>query len=277
MRKVHILVFVVSMLLSCSRPSGEKHSSSYPQIYAKLGIPDVHLSVKAGDTVLAPQKKFLSAFLSGRQNFFWFHPRLVDSVGEYSVWVWEIDSLVEVPKAFVITFPHHCEVKKGDYVLTWWQAGSGMQRAYVLGIVDSGNIVVRYLDLDVFTAADANNVIDTIKMGTFRTITGMWSAGAAVLRSSGSGKDFYVIINHRGDSLVCRSSIGKVEFFNKADVQPCGVVKDLRRGQDVEIPFYGIYIPGKIISFGQGYAQVRARIIDRVDTLSVPLLDVFVD
>ncbi len=275
-----IFIFIIFLFSSCGAPSkktGQQSDVQYPEQYARLGIPEIQLFVHKGDTVLAPQKKFLEAFLEGEKNFFWFQPRLVDSVGEFSVYVWEIDSLLEVPNAFVVAFPEYTEVRKGEYVFTWWQGGSGLQRAYVLDVLDSDNVVVRYLDLDIFTVGDGTSLIDTIRQGTFRVIRDNWDPGASVVLDSGGSQSFYVIINRNAERLVCRSSLGRIEFFGQKDVRPNGVYKDLTVNQSVTVPFYGIYIPGSVVALKDGYAEVRVQIVDHIDTLSVPLLDVFVD
>ncbi len=279
MRRCWIFLIVISLFaVSCrqhsvSNKSGKDNNPSTK--YSQLHVPYIHVQVNKGDWVLAPEKKFLDAYLAGKKNFFWFHPREVDSVGQQSVFVWEIDSLVKVPNAFIISFPSRCDVHRGDFVFTWWQKGSGLQRAYVLKSLADGRIIVRYLDLSA--TKDPNNLVDTIAQGSFRVIGDDFAPGASVHVHEDKGDDLYVIINSEGDSLVCRSSIGNVKFFVRDSVVPNGVRKQLSDNQQVYVPFYGVYIPGKVAFVKDGYAAVDVVIIDRQETLEVPLLDVFVE
>jgi hypothetical protein len=64
---------------------------------------------------------------------------------------------------------------------------------------------------------------------------------------------------------------------DKDSVYANGVNKHLDVDQMVHVPFYGIYIPAQVIAFYDGYVKVKSQVIDRIDTLTVPLLDVCVD
>ena len=184
---------------------------------------------------------------------------------------------MEVPNAFVISFPGHCAVAEGDFVSTWWQRGSGLQRAYVVKVLDDKHIIVRYLDLDVFTVQGEADVMDTINQGSFRVIKDEFDPGASVCYCKSTGKEFYTIINRGGGKLICRSELGKVIFVDRDSVRPNGVNKQLKINQQVEVPFYGIYIPAHIVSLHDGYVKAKVKIVDHVDTLAVPMLDVRVD
>ena len=54
----------------------------------------------------------------------------------------------KVPNAYIVAIPPKQTAKKGDIILTWWQSGSGMNRAIVIDDTDASTPVVRYLDID---------------------------------------------------------------------------------------------------------------------------------
>ena len=277
-----IVLFLSLLLVSvgCQKKEKkqEKHlDTSLPKQYSEFNIPNIKLGVKAGEIVLVPKKNFLDEFFQKKNNFFWFYPRKVDSIGKYSLFVWEIDSLIEIPKAFVVAFSEKSKAKQGDFVFTWWQNGTGLQRAYVLKVLDNKKIVIRYLDLDIFTLRNKSDIIDTIKERSFSLINSKYSPGASVRFDTDVGEKFYIILNHQDSSLVCRSSLGKIKFFKINEIKPNYVAKKLYVNQEVKVPFYGIYIPGKIIELKQGYAKVEAMIIDQKEILSIPIIDIAID
>ena len=51
----------------------------------------------------------------------------------------------KVPNAYLVTIPYAQKAAVGDVVLTWWQSGSGMQRAIVTDASNPSEPTVRYL------------------------------------------------------------------------------------------------------------------------------------
>ena len=76
----------------------------------------------------------------------WYTQEMVEPGEEMS----EIKFMSEqkkVPNAYIVPIPAGQTAKKGDILLTWWQCGSGLQRAYVTDAADPKAPTVRYLDL----------------------------------------------------------------------------------------------------------------------------------
>ena len=62
----------------------------------------------------------------------------------------------------LIAIPKGGKAKAGDIVLTWWQSGSGMQRAIVMSAADATRPIVRYLDLGYDNPAKSRDGTTTI-------------------------------------------------------------------------------------------------------------------
>ena len=67
--------------------------------------------------------------------------------GEKASKVKAVVDVDEVPNSLLIPIYKGATAKKGDIVLTWWQSGSGMERAIVTDDSDPTQPKVHYLDL----------------------------------------------------------------------------------------------------------------------------------
>lgn len=84
----------------------------------------------------------------------WYTQEMVEPGEEIS----EVKFMSEqkkVPNAYIVPIPAGQTAKKGDVLLTWWQSGSGLQRAYLTNAADPKAPTVRYLDLDYGNPAKA--------------------------------------------------------------------------------------------------------------------------
>lgn len=151
---------------------------------------------------------------------------------------------VTVPNLLVVPLPKGGKAKAGDILLTWWQSGSGMQRAIVMSAKDPTKPVVRYLDIDYDNPAtggkDGKTPIgqmeEELKADTFVKLDKPWQAGTTVACKSADGKSWTVenLIRVGGDKVLLAGFMGKLSARAKADCKPMPQKASFKKGQKVQ-------------------------------------------
>ena len=104
-----------------------------------------------GELVLAPYTFYKSAIDDKedltKKNLIIYKTNLVKAGTEKSVVTYMED--YELPNSLIIGLPEGATAKKGDIVLTWWQTGSGMNRAIVRDDSNPAEPKVDYLDMSM--------------------------------------------------------------------------------------------------------------------------------
>src|SRR5215204_6438828 len=127
-------------------------------------FPAVETTAKAGEVVLAPSYNWLQeANVKGvdKVAMIWYSQTMQAPDKEMSEVKFMSDTR-KVPNAYIVAIPPGATAKKGDIVLTWWQSGSGMQRAIVTDDANPSEPVVRYLDIDYDNPAKSSDGKATI-------------------------------------------------------------------------------------------------------------------
>ena len=85
----------------------------------------------------------------------------------------------DIPNSLIIPIYKDATAKKGDIVLTWWQNGSGMQRAIVVDAANPAEPKIHYLDLQFKgdgTGTAEKNDNQTLKPNSFIVLkNGEWT------------------------------------------------------------------------------------------------------
>ena len=127
-------------------------------------FPSVDTSAKAGEVVLVPSYNWLQeATVKGadKVTMIWYSQKMSAPDKEMS----EVEFMSDkkkVPNAYIVPIPAGQKAKNGDIVLTWWQSGSGMNRAIVVDDANPAEPVVRYLDIDYDNPAKSSDGKTTI-------------------------------------------------------------------------------------------------------------------
>src|SRR5918993_4490373 len=114
------------------------------------GFPTVGTTAKADEVVLCPSYNWIQdAVTKGPDKVtFIFYSQKMIAPGEVESEVEFISpGKAKVPNAYIIPIPAAQKASVGDIVLTWWQSGSGMNRAIVVEAGDPSEPTVRYLDI----------------------------------------------------------------------------------------------------------------------------------
>jgi len=218
-------------------------------------FPKVGTTAKAGDYVLAPSYNWIKdAAEKGMDStrFIWYVQKMATPDKENS----ELQFLSErrkIPNPYIIAIPPKQIAKKGDIVLTWWQSGSGMQRAIVVDDTDPSAPVVRYLDIEYDNPAKSRDGSTTIgKMDqkilpdTFFKLK-EWDAGTIIAVQDGANLKKAHVIRVAGDKVLALGN-SKLQVYSKASCRPVPLVPNVKEGDRVKAPRYGINFANATVS-----------------------------
>lgn len=230
--------------------STETTSEERPAIDPFPDFPLTALDANNGDVILSPSKNWQEdATKEGADNVtFIFYNQTVAEVGEKTSKVnFMGENGVEIPNYMIIPIKANQTAKKGDIVLTWWQTGSGMQRAIVVDDTDPASPTVRYLDLswdNPATNSDGKPIAQAhyqIKPGTFHVLSADWSPGTTVAAKSEGKSVAATVVAVAGDQVLTIGFAGKMKIYAKSDCTPCPVIPNVKAGDKVQIPWVGTF------------------------------------
>ena len=149
----------------------------------------------------------------------------------------------DIPNSLIIPIYKDATAKKGDIVLTWWQNGSGMQRAIVVDAANPAEPKIHYLDLQFKgdgTGTAEKNDNQTLKPNSFIVLkNGEWMPGNEIVVTDGTEQLFGIIINVSGDKVLYMGFGGKVKVAQKSDCTLLPLNPGIAAGQTVKANFVG--------------------------------------
>ncbi|MBR4147153.1 MAG: hypothetical protein IKU00_04585 [Bacteroidales bacterium] len=177
-----------------------------------------------------------------------FYNTTVKSVGETTSMVSDFGSEVEMPNALIIPLPGGQKAKKGDILLTWWQSGSGMERAIVTDASNPESPKVDYLDLsykDDGTGFAQDHANEQIKPNTFTVLKdGEWQPGAQIVVTGDGSYEAGVLINCTDDKVLLKGFAGKIKVFKRSACKVVPLKQNLKAGDEVMAIFTSSYKTG---------------------------------
>lgn len=170
----------------------------------------------------------------------------------------------EIPNSLVIPFYKGAKAKKGDIILTWWQSGSGMQRAIVVDDSNPEEPKVCYLDLSFkgdgtgIAEKDAN---ETLKPNSFIVLEdGKWAPGASIVITEGTDQKNGTIINVTDDKVLYEGFAGKVKVAKKSDCQLVPLKQSLKAGDGIKAVWVGSWKPDyKVVKVDEKIGRVWVK------------------
>lgn len=216
-------------------------------------FPEVKVSVKAGDTVLAPSRSMIdSAIKSGTAGTYIFYNSTVVEPGAKATKVKEIIDNTVIPNALVLPIKAGQTAKTGDIVLTWWQSGSGLQRAYV---VEGGTTPkVAYLD-------GKNLGTETLKADSFNVLSADWQQGTTVACKSRETEKYeqFTLINSAGDMVLISGWAGSLNTMTKSRCVAVPFKTDVKVGDKVYVAPYGEFREATVSSVDKDNGKIKAK------------------
>ena len=206
-------------------------------------FPAVETTAKAGEVVLAPSYNWLQeANVKGvdKVGMIWYSQTMQAPDKEMSEVKFMSDTR-KVPNAYIVAIPPGATAKKGEIVLTWWQSGSGMQRAIVTDDANPSEPVVRYLDIDYDNPAKSSDGKATIgqmdeklKPNTFVKLGAPFDVGTMVAVQDGAEQKSAQVIRVAGDKIFVNGFAGHVAVVERSRCTAFPLVSTAKTGDKVK-------------------------------------------
>lgn len=158
-----------------------------------------------------------------RKNLIYYKTNLKTAGVEKSVVNFTED--YELPNSLIIGLPAGATAKKGDILLTWWQSGSGMNRAIVRDDSDPAQPKVDYLDMEM--KIDPNSSLNFAqryaneqpKPNPFVVLhDGQWEPGVQVACKNERGQWLTAtLIKATDDRVLVSGFSSRITAYDKAD------------------------------------------------------------
>ena len=217
----------------------------------------VKLKMDAGQVVLSPYTYYPSSVEKGeplRQAVLIFYDTTVKEVGEEKTILNNYGKVVEMPNALIIPLPKKAKAKKGDVVLTWWQSGSGLQRAIVVDDSKPQEPKVCYLDLTWPDNPESPKLEEkrkgeSLKPGSFGVLKdNQWQSGAQVAIRKDNEWLKGMLIHEDGDKVLVLGFGSKIEAYDKADVRIIPFKEKIKVGDKVWASWVNTYRPDYVVT-----------------------------
>ncbi len=248
MKNVIYLIIVLFVFVACNDELTNDNTDNVTEHYYLL---KTDFNIDSGSYVLAPSKSsYDTALVNGLEYaLFVFYPRIVMSQMPDSVKIDELGDTVVLPSSLIIPMQNNVKAYKGDMVLTWWQTGTGMQRAIVLSKDSTLTPVVYYIDNQYSLFSSANDInfwIDTLAPNSFLIIKDRIMSGRSMMVEEEYYTTFYTVINVGQEKILGLNWAGTLNVFNKDEVKIIPLNTSFNVGDSVFVPYYGSYCSGTV-------------------------------
>jgi len=203
-----------------------------------LEFPATNTTAKAGEYVLAPNVE--ADKITPGTNIIYYTWEMV-TPGEVESTIKDPFKERTVPNALIIPIPAGQTAKVGDVVLTWWQSGSGMQRAIVVNAKNPKEPVVRYLDIAYDNPAKNKDDVpigqmdEQLRPDSFVKLTETFAPGTIVgiKDESWNRYNHHRVINVIGDKVILAGFLGRISIHDKAGCLPVPIIPKVEAGDEV--------------------------------------------
>lgn len=151
----------------------------------------------------------------------------------------------ELPNQWLIPIPAEQTAEVGDILLTWWQSGSGMQRALVVGGSNTEPEVM-YLDLDYDNPAGVGRKVDKLKPNSFLKLTEAGQVGTTAVAKKGNRYRYGRIVARDENNTVLLCFAGRVEQYSNEDITFLPIVPEVKEGETIQIVAFGYMREGTV-------------------------------
>jgi len=229
-------------------------------------FPTVETTAQAGEYVLTPSNAFIEKAWADNKTTFIFYSATCVEPGNVESKIKQISGEYTIPNSLIIPIPAGQKAKKGDIVLTWWQSGSGMQRAIVVDDSNPKQPKVKYLDISYDNPAKNKDgvpigqMVEELKENTFFVITEEWMPGTSVAYKTSYSSEKWTIIKVADDKVLAKGWAGKMAVLEKSKCTAVPVSLKLKKGDDVFVDMYGSFKPGKVSKLDKEAGRVWVEV-----------------
>ncbi len=213
-------------------------------------FPPTKLQAEVGDYVLVPSYKMWQTNIEAEnplEKTYIFYAYTLSEIGQYESTVkFTFDGEQLMPNSMIIPLPKNQTAKKGDIVLTWWQTGSGMQRAIVVDDANPKEPKVMYLDLDYDNPSkdresgkSIGQSVYALKENSFMKLKDKWQSGKMIAVKDGKEWLSTQIIKIADDNVLCLGFAGRMKVYPKSDCVLIPLKPEVKEGDMVMADFVG--------------------------------------
>ena len=255
----------------------ENDNESWPWDFPQ----QVKVKIAEGQTVLSPYTYYPEALKEGKspkEAVLIFYDTTVKNVGEEKSVLATYNGEVEMPNALIIPLPDNAKAKKGDILLTWWQSGSGLERAIVVDDSNPFEPKVCYLDQRWPDNPESPKLAEkkkgeSLKPGTFAVIKDKaWQSGAQVAIHKDNEWLAGKLIHVEGNKVLVLGFGSKIEAYDKADVRIIPFKEKIKVGDEVWATWVNTYRPGYVVTYVDneaGRVYVKGKNSSSVEAKSI--------
>lgn len=257
-------------------PSGEEQKTvpAPGQIAYDYPVQSV-TTAKTGEYVLAIPRVWVEQSFENPSTavFIYYAAKMVNPGTNES----EIETLsgekMTAPNSLIIPLKDGAKAKKGDVVLTWWQTGSGMSRAIVVGGSETEPEVL-YFDREYSPEDKAEKLMPN----SFVKLSSGDQAGATIACKTPEEQDFtrYQLVNSTSDKVLLLGWAGKMVTMKKADCATLPTTPTAKVGESVYFPLYGKFDLGTVTKVDEaiGHVTVKYTFAGQNEEAMVPFGDI---
>ncbi len=215
----------------------------------------VKIDAEPGQLVLSCEYLYFNALETGedlnKSVLIWYRANM-DKVGAEKSDLGRSDKKL-VPNAMIVPLKKGQKAKKGDILLTWWQSGSGLQRAIVVDASDPQEPVAVYLDRywkDTPDHEDNKKLAqgEQLKPNSFNVIKdGEWEAGATVAYRDGGEWKVGKLMHIEGDKVLLNVFASHLFATTKDRCKLIPFKEKIKKGDKVWATFVDGFRPDYIV------------------------------
>ncbi len=258
-----VIVLAGACAFAPTPPPAEQPIEPFP------AFPKTAITSAPGEHVLTPSVNWQKEATeqSPEKVTFIFYNAKMNVVGESrSDVAFTFDGIKNIPNYMIVPIVPGQKAKAGEVLLTWWQSGSGMKRAYVTDAADPAAPVVRYLDLEYDNPAKNSRGVpigqmeEQLKPDTFSKLTADWQPGTTVAVLAGTRWLKATVIAVSGDQALTVGFAGKMAVYSKAACRPVPIMPSVVPGDRVQVPHVGSFVNGVVKSVDAEIGRVFVEI-----------------
>ncbi|NLA23994.1 MAG: hypothetical protein GX879_03415 [Bacteroidales bacterium] len=226
----------------------------------------IELELTEGQYVLSPIS-FYHAKIKAEEELengtYIFYSDKLTEVGETKSFIKDRS----IPNSLIIPIPMEQTAQKGDIVLTWWQGGSGMQRAIVINDDNPAEPFVDFLDLSYDEDfSDSKNAYGKhatkLLPNSFVVLEeGKWQSGMPFVYKDEFGSWVYAtIVNIADDNILAKGFAGSIFTCKKSNSKLLKLKPDFKKGEEVKAVFVSKFADNyTVVNYNKHIGRVWVR------------------